>query len=200
MDEARPSIKGTGFGSAVADVQTALEQGQLTNDQLEAALEAEDLRLLEAKVLPGDWYSIATYGRILDLLCCAVGEGSSRYHVMRGRRAAERLTSSGIYRQLDTAQRLNDGTQTDWQEGAARVMLTMTGALFNFMQWKYARDPERTGAFSITVTGADAFPEAGRLTIQGVIEYATEAIVGGSVLVESTRPEPGRIVFRVATG
>jgi hypothetical protein len=197
MGENRPAIKGTGFGSAVADVESALESGELTSDQLEARLQAEDLQLLKAKVLPGDWYPISTYGRVLDLLCEAVGRGSLQYHVMRGRRAAERLTSSGIYHQLDKALQIKEGTRSDWQEGAARVMLTMTRALFNFMEWRYERDPERAGAFAILVTGAEAFPEAGRHTIQGVIEYATEAIAGGEVHVESSRPHPGELVFRV---
>lgn len=97
MGEDRPSIKGTGFGSAVADVEAALESGQLTAARLEERLQPEDLKLLEGKVLPGDWYSIESYGRILDLLCDAVGGGLPTYHVMRGRRAAERLMSSGIY-------------------------------------------------------------------------------------------------------
>ena len=191
-----PAIKGTGFGSAVADVEAALASGQLTRARLEEALRAEDLQLLDGKVLPGDWYPIDSYGRILDLLCEAVGDGRVAYHVMRGRRAAERLTSSGIYHQLEKAQRLKEHPDAGWRDGAARVMLTMSGALFSFMDWSYESDPDREGAFTVTLTGAEAFPEAGRYTIQGVIEYTTEAIAGGTAHVESSRPDPGRLVFR----
>ena len=191
-----PSIKGTGFGSAVADVEAALENGKLTAARLEERLQPEDLKLLEGKVLPGDWYPIESYGRLLDVLCDAVGGGSPAYHVSRGRLAAERLTSSGIYRQLDKAQSLKDNPNAGWRDDAGRVMLTMSGALFNFMEWKFELDPDRDGEFTVTLTGAEAFPEAGRHTIQGVIEYATEAITGGTARAESARPEPGRIVFR----
>jgi hypothetical protein len=177
----------------------ALEQGQLTRERLEVALRAEDLALLAAKVLPGEWYPITSYGRVLDVLCAELGHGATEYHVMRGRRAAERLTSSGIYHQLEKAQRLKEDTESDWQEKAARVMLTMTGALYNFMTWRYERDANGSGDFTITLTGADAFPEAGRHTIQGVIEYTTREITGGRVSVTTSRPEPGRIVYRVTT-
>ncbi len=195
MDSASPSIKGTGFASAVADLEALLESGRLDETVLEARLEAEDLDLIEAKVLPGDWVAIESYGRLIDLLCAVDGGGDPHYHVRRGRTAAERLMSSGIYHQLDKAQRMKEGSETDdWHESVARVMLTMSRALFNFMAWEYRRDPGEAG-FEIEVTGAEALPEGSRLTIQGVIEYTTEAL-GVPSDIQSSRPEPGRILYQ----
>jgi hypothetical protein len=57
-----PSIKGTAFQSVVEHLRRLLEAGWLSPDDLELRLEAEDLRLLDEKVLPGLWYPLAATG------------------------------------------------------------------------------------------------------------------------------------------
>ena len=46
-----------------------LARRAITRDELEVALDAEDLRLLDEKVQPTAWYPIASYHRLLQVLC-----------------------------------------------------------------------------------------------------------------------------------
>lgn len=179
----RPAIKGTAFVSAVADLEELLQSGRLARAQMEARLRPEDLEILAGKVLPGDWYPIDSYGRILDLLG-EIDGGGARYHVRRGRRAAERLLRSGIYRQLDRA--IEKRTEKD---GAALVgiMLTVGRTLYNFGSWEVIRDQSTSHKLRFEIRDVAALPENARLAIQGFVEWAVEHIVGGNTRVDSRR-------------
>lgn len=188
----RPAVKGTALESAATDLRGLVEGGHLSREALEARLELEDLRILDGKLLPSEWYPIETYARILDLLSEVEGEGRPEYHVERGRRAAERLLRSGIYRQLDRAERMVD----HFSHGAVvSILLTVGRALFNFGDWRVVSDEEREVRYEIAE--ADAFPEAARHTIQGFTEWAARHLVGANARVASHRPAPDRVEFRI---
>lgn len=184
-----PSIKGTAFASAVADLEAVLEAGRLSREQLEARLQPEDLHILESKVLPGEWYPIDSYGRIIDLLGDVEAGGSVRYHVQRGRRAAERLLQSGIYRQLDRARsRRSDVKNVEAASQLIEVMLTVGRSLYNFGSWELLSDEPDDRTLAFEIRDAAALPESARYTIQGFVEWAAERIGGDrGVRVESRR-------------
>jgi hypothetical protein len=194
-----PAIKGTGMASLVADFAAARAAGRLDDTLIEARLEARDLEILDEKVLATEWYPIDSYARMLELLCEVMGDGRMQFHVQRGRIAGERILAGGIYHQLENAQKLKqrDG-EADAAGSMARLMLTVGNALYNFMEWHYERH-EDSRHFSITLTGAEKFPDSARFTIQGVIEYACEHLIDGRPAVTSERPEPGIIVYEVST-
>ena len=123
-----PSIKGTAFLSAHADVNALLARRAITREELEVALDAEDLRLLEDKVQPSAWYPIASYRRLLQLLCDKEASGDVQaYLIARGEKAGERIAATGIYQQLDAnAEAL--GVRT------GRIVITVAGLIYNFTQ------------------------------------------------------------------
>jgi hypothetical protein len=124
-----PSIKGTAFLSAHADVNALVARRAIGRDELELALKAEDLRLLDEKVMPTAWYPIASYARLLELLCDKEGHGNVEgYLVMRGEKAGERIAATGIYQQLDaSAEALG--------MRAGRIVVTVAGLIYNFTSW-----------------------------------------------------------------
>jgi hypothetical protein len=186
-----PSIKGTAYLSAHADVNSLLARRALRRDELELALEAEDLRLLDEKVAPTAWYPIASYARLLALLCDKEAHGNvERYLVGRGEKAGERIAATGIYQQLDaSAEAL--GLR------AGRLVVTVAGLIYNFTSWCFEREGATLGHFSIRVDEATEFPEVARLTTQGFIQYAATRVVGRPLIARSERPLPSRILFHV---
>lgn len=187
-----PSIKGTAFASAVEDLHALVESGRLRREQLEARLGPEDLALVEGKVLPGDWYPIDAYGRILELLGDVSGGGVA-YHVGRGRLAAERLLRSGIYRQLDRAKRMQ--SQSD-PVTLINVMLTVGRTLYNFGVWESV-DAGVAGLVRFEIRDVAALPENARHTVQGFVAWAAEHLVGADARVESRRPAVDRVQFDI---
>ena len=88
----RPSIKGVVLQLAVEAVHRLKSAGLIDRGQLEARLHAEDLALLDRKVLPGVWYPIATPSRLLEITTYGnVREGGLEAVVDVGIRAAKRL-------------------------------------------------------------------------------------------------------------
>ena len=186
-----PSIKGTAFLSAHADVNALLARRAVSRQQLEVALEAEDLRLLDHKVQPADWYPIESYRRLLRVLCDQEAGGDDQgYLIRRGERAGERIAATGIYQQLDTNTELL-GTRT------GRIVITVAGMIYNFTSWHFERAGAQIGHFSIRVEQAEDFPEAARFTTQGFIRYVSTRVVGRPMLAISERPLPSRILFHV---
>ncbi len=186
-----PSIKGTAFLSAHADVNALLARRAITRDEIEVALPAEDLRVLEEKVQPTAWYPIACYRRLIQVLCDKEGKGDVQaYLIARGEKAGERIAATGIYQQLDA----NAGA-LGMRTG--RIVITIAGLIYNFTTWHFERG-SGVGDFSIRVDEATDFPEAARFTTQGFIQYASTRIVGRPMLATSERPLASRILFHVA--
>jgi len=192
-----PSIKGTAFLSVVADVQRLVEAGRIPPQELEARLQAEDLRLLEEKVLPGLWYPLTSYRRLTELLMRVEGGGSIAYVVARGARAAERLFEAGLYHQLARGDEIGAKKRAQgerWSEHEANLMTSLAGAIFNVSRWRYVTDPA-AGANRIEVSEAEALPEVSRWAAQGFVEYTSSRLSGVTTRVTSERPSPDRIVF-----
>jgi hypothetical protein len=193
-----PSIKGTAFQSVVEDLRRLRETGRLSEEALEARLAAEDLRLLDEKVLPGLWYALASYERLTELLMQVEGGGQIAYVVARGARAAERLFAAGLYQQLARGDEIGAEKRANnerWSEHEANLMTSLAGAIFNVSRWRFVGDPNGTGTSRIEVSEAAALPEVSRWAAQGFVEYTTSRLSGLTTRVTSERPAPDRIVF-----
>ncbi len=192
-----PSIKGLAFASIVADVKKLAEEGRIGEQELEARLEAEDLRILAEEVQPGLWYPTACYGRLAAILSELEAGGRPRYFIERGARAAERLFAAGIYSQLTrvdqrAAELDGAGSLTRYD---IRATLSLWNAMFNFTSWSYQPDPEDPLAFNCLVTGATALPEPLRLAAQGFLEYGFSRLAKSDVSVTMESRDEGQIIY-----
>jgi hypothetical protein len=193
-----PSIKGSAFETVVHDVLRLLDSGKLPRELAEARLEAEDLRLLEDKILPGLWYPLASYARMSELLWEVEGGRDPKYLMARGARSAERLFDAGLYQQMQRGEELGAAKRERgeaWSEFDGNLMTSLAGAIFNVSRWRYRRHPEDVLVNRIEVTGARELPEVARWAAQGFVEYMASRMTGVPVQVTSERPVPDRIVF-----
>jgi hypothetical protein len=195
---AAPSIKGTAFQTVVLDLAKLLRERPGAREIVEARLEAEDLRLLDDKILPGLWYPLAGYRRMTELLWEIEGKRDPAYLLARGARAAERLFEAGLYQQMLRGEEMgaekrerNEG----WTEFDGNLMTSLAGAIFNVSRWRYRRHPDDPNVNRIEVSEAAELPEVSRLAAQGFIEYTASRLTETDVRVTSERPAPDRIVF-----
>ncbi|MDH3214114.1 MAG: hypothetical protein OEM05_16665 [Myxococcales bacterium] len=185
-----PSIKGTAFHSVVDDVNRLLAQQQLYREQVEVALPAAELRLLDEKISPAAWYPIASYARLVELLVEQEASGGAEaYLVGRGVRTAERLSAAGIYQQLDTSLE-----RMGVRVGA--VVVTLARVIYNFTSWNYEADS--SAGFAIRVEEAAAFPDVARFTTQGFIQQVATQTAGHRFRVSSERPSPDLVLYHAA--
>jgi hypothetical protein len=180
----------------VEDVRALRDTGRLSRDQLELALEAGDLALLESKIQPALWYPIESYRRLSELLLYAAGDGDPEYIVDRGRRAAQRLWESGLYVQLQHGEEKAAKarrTGAAFTERDARVITTLSGSIFNFTRWSYRVEQTDT---VMEVSEAACFPDVSMLSARGFLEYVVGRLRRAETRVTATRTAPDRVEFR----
>jgi hypothetical protein len=183
-------VKGTAIASVVEDVKSLVAEGRISQEALEARLAAEDLALLEEKPLPSRWYSLESYGRLSELLFEVEGRRATEYLVERGRRAAERMRSAGLYAQLQV-------DRERWGERVGQMMIPLGPALYRDTVWRVEAPSADAGlSFAIEVDVPASFPDLCRYQTQGFIEHAAAHASGSGVEVTSERVAPERMVFR----
>ena len=186
-------VKGTAIESVVGDVNRLVESDRISRERLEVSLEAEDLELLEQKLLPSVWYSLGAYGRMTQLLYEVEGRGRLEYLYERGRRAAERIRGAGLYAQLTAA-------RDRWGDSLGMMMVTLGPAIYRDTDWGFRLLAGGAGMrFEIEISVPEVFPDVCRHTTQGFIEHAASHASGQPVAITSERVSPTRIVFVGAT-
>lgn len=185
-----PAINGTGFQSVAEDIQRLLDTRQLTQEELEAQLDPDDLIILESKVGPTAWVPVDTYRRVVDLLVAIEAHGDPEgYLFQRGWRAAERLHKAGLYSQFDA-------TAEKWGMRVGKLLVTLGPALWNFTQWTFELGPGLpVRGFRLVVREAGPLPECARFTCHGFIEYLARSAAGLTLRVTSERLPGGLIIF-----
>jgi hypothetical protein len=182
-------VKGTALESVVADVLRLVDEGRIPRDELEARLEREDLELLGSKLLPGFWYPLGSYGRLMQLLFEVDGGRRVEYLVERGRRAADRIRASGIYAQLGA------GRET-WGERIAHILASLGPVMYKDTRWSLELEPMRGGfRFRAEVEIPAEFPDVCRHPTQGFIDYLARLHASRPMRITSERPSPTRMVF-----
>jgi len=186
-------VKGTAIESVVADVNRLVDTGGVRRADLEVRLEADDLELLDQKLLPSAWYSLGSYGRLMQLLFETEGRRRIEYLVERGRRAAERIRNAGLYAQLAA-------DRDRWGDRLGAMMVTIGPAMYRDTEWSFHLLAAGGGLrFEIEISVPECFPDVCRHATQGFIEYTANHASGQNVRVSSERVGPTRIVIRAAT-
>jgi hypothetical protein len=184
------SIKGIAMQSVIEDVRKAIDSGRLSRDVLEVKLDAEDLRAVDEEVGISRWYPMDSFRRLLDVLADVEAPGDRRaYLIRRGERAADRIAGSGLYRQLD----LSTG---QFGPRVGSLVVTVSGAIYNYTRWSYAPDVEGDlNTFRLHVDEAREFPEAAVLTCVGFVKQIASRVANVEYVVTEEWPRPDRLVF-----
>lgn len=165
-----PSIKGSAFRSAVDDMVRLRDEGRLSAEELETALEAEDLQLLEEKIHDSSWYPVACHGRMLALLMQVEGDGELGYLRRRGELAMERLLGAGLYMQFDLMNPESEIQDEGQLMSGVKLCGTLSGVAFDFLEFQAERHAEHRGVYVLCVDGAAELPELTLHTMQGFID------------------------------
>jgi hypothetical protein len=189
MNEA--SIKGMAIQPIVQLAHELLESGQLSREQLEARLEAPDLRLLDEKVEPTLWYPIASAPRIETLLAEAAGRDVAEMMREIGTAAAERTLRQTAMRNLIEGARSHGDRMGHIVAGLGKLIV-------NFGEWRFEGDP--LGEFRLDAIGVEDFPETTRHATEGFIEVLARELTGRSAVATSQRLTPSHILFEGRVG
>ncbi|MCG8588589.1 MAG: hypothetical protein MJE66_04795 [Proteobacteria bacterium] len=185
-----PHIKGIALMSVVDDVTRLLESGHITQEQLDAELKPEDLELLGESPMPTLWYSLASYGRLLDFLWTHEGNRDRDYLVKRGADAAERILASGIYAKVvETAEKWG-GDQM------AKAIIGFSKSFYDFMDW-HLLGSLADDHFKIEVEEAEDYPEVAQIAAEGFMRVLMGRTAEAEVVVSSHRPASDRVVFEL---
>ena len=176
-----PSIKGSVFAGVSEDVCKLVRRGEISADELTRWLKAQDVDLLEQKIVVSEWDDIAIYTRMSELLRDVEGGGSNEYLRQRGSRTARRLLESGLYQQLEYLQRTELGRAKEERARFEafgrdlRLLATLSASILNFSRWKSKPDPGEAGRYVIEVSEAREMPEVLCWGSDGLInEMATQ--------------------------
>lgn len=192
-----PSVKGELLEPVVEELCAQVEEGPLTRERLEVALEPADIALLDEKIRPTRWYPMAAYGRMLELLAESSGRGRSEELLERGARAARALAAEAGGVSFDTL-REELGEEPDvtaaWVSGS---VLRHAARQQSCGRWTWVAGPRGSGTYEIELTEAAAVPDCMRILTEVVLRRLHAAIGPPQRRVSSERTAPDRIVFRV---
>jgi hypothetical protein len=183
-----PSVKGSLFFIAQANLLGLIEQGKISREELEVRLTPEQLEFVDAKVQVALWYPVDAFNAFLRITTVIGDRASPEALAATGRLSAEQLAESGLYPQLAKGA----GGRS---EGAGRRLVTLASAFYNFMHWEYIAGEDRSH-FTIDVTGATDWCEELRYISEGFIEVVSARSMGRPVDVTSERPTPDHVIFR----
>ena len=182
-----PCLKGITMQAAVKRLEAHRISGKLSDADLDARLEPDDLTMLEQRISPTLWYPIDSYDRIVALLFdveCGIGDG---WWIDYGEETAAELLEFG------PIQALLKGARS-FGPRAGIVLVRMSKLYFNFSKWHFEGDSLES--FNVEVTDAEPMSEPCRLIVLGFLRHLAQVFVGHEVPVESYRPVPGRIVYQ----
>lgn len=184
-----PEIKGSAIEAVVADVNRLVETGRLERGDLEARLEKDDLKILDAKVFAGSWYPMESYARLARILLEVEGRGDPEYLVGRGYESAERLQSTGIYSQLSAH-------REQWGDRVVAILVSIGPAIYRDSTWRFELgEADAPFRFRIRVGVAPGFCEEARFAAQGFIQHLAEQNFEGTIRVTSRRASPTELEF-----
>jgi hypothetical protein len=184
-----PAVKGVLVQGAVERIESYLDAGKLSREELELRLGQEDLGLFEkGAVVAGLWYRTPRYERLLDLIYEVEGRRTAAL-VAFGRRSAERMLENPAFAAIfETIERRNGG------RSAGPLLVRLAEVVLNFTRWQYVG--ETLDDFAVEVSEAGDYHEHARFAVQGMIEFFGSHLFGRQLCVKSERPSRERIVFR----
>lgn len=189
-------VKGSLLVGAVVVVRRHRDAGRIAPEALEARLSAAALELVDQKIEIGRWYPMDAFCELLDL-DWEVASGRDPEHARQaGCISADRLFERGIYQQLDYAERAGRVQSRDALIRQARLITTITAALYDFLRFDVSLDERRTRSLEIHYRNAAPFAEVLRHNTEGFMNQINRR-QGSSRVWSSERLAPDHLVFRL---
>ncbi len=187
------SAKGTLLLGAVVAVRRHRDHGRLSPTELAERLSPGTIALFDQQIDITRWYPIDQFCELLDLEWEIGGHHDPLYLERQGSLTADRLFDSGLYQQLEFADRAGRSTAETRQslERQARLIVTITGSLYDFLSAKVSVDPS---LLRIEYGNATQFSEALALTTVGFMNQINLR-QGSKRRWTMSRPATDRVVF-----
>lgn len=203
-----PSVKGSIFAIVVGDTRELLDAGRISHDELETALDAPYVELLDQKILESSWYPLAAYAQLIEFLCHKTASGDEAYYLRRGERSADRLKDGGIYHQLELIGDLTEPSEREGPDAEARAMaayrskmnviVSLAGSIYNVGKWQVLIDPDHPGRVCIEISQASDYSRGMMRAIEGFLDGCARAVRPEiEKLWHAERPSPDLIRFRM---
>ena len=194
---AEPSVKGSLMLGAVVAMRRHLKQGRISAPQLTVRLGPAALSLLEQKIDLGRWYPVKVFCEILELDWEVGGHRDPDYMRTAGARAADHLFDTGIYQQLQYAERAHRVRSREQMLLQAKLISTITGSLYNFLQFEVRISPDDPDLLEILYGNAALFSEGLRLSTEGFMSQINKR-QGSTRVWTSARLRADLLVFRLS--
>jgi hypothetical protein len=193
----QPSAKGTLVLGAMVSVRRLRDRGKIAPETLALRLGAAALELLDQKINIAGWYPIQAFTDLMNLHWEVSGHRAAQFMRDEGARTADRLFDSGIYQQLQFAESTGRVSDRDALIRQARLITSITGSLYNFLETSVGVDPAHPDELQISYSNAAGFDEALRLSTEGFMNRINHRQKSTRIWT-SERAAPDRVVFRMA--
>jgi hypothetical protein len=190
----RPCVKGSVFLMSLQGVKRLVRDGRLSREEVEFELQADDLRLLDEKIVPEGWYPVASFDRFASIVIEARSDGDPSYLAEQGESATAEVLGSQAYRAFIDAARMGQGAT---RPGPS--MLTMVRLMLNFSRWELDSESMDGRSFELRVSDAGDLPETLRYAGQGFIQSLATICLGEPSTVTSERLDQETILYRGGT-
>ncbi len=192
-----PSVKGSLVVGAVVAMRRHLKAGRISAPQAAVRLGPAALELLEQKIDLARWYPVKGFCELLELDWEIGGHRDPAYMRRAGEKSADHLFDTRIYQQLQYAERNERVRSREQMLLQAKLISTITGSLYNFLQFEVRLSPENPDLLEILYGNAGPFSEALRLSTEGFMNQINKR-QGSSRVWTSERLRPDLAVFRLS--
>ena len=193
-----PSVKGSLVIGGAVSVRRHRDAGRISQDQLDARLGGKALELVDdRKIEIGRWYSAVAFCELLDLDWELASDRDPEHARKAGIVSANQLFDTGIYQQLDYAERAERVKSRAELIRQARLITTITGTLYNFLEFEVKIDETKTRSLEIHYGNAAVFAEVLRYNTEGFMNQINRR-QGSKRVWSSQRIAPDHLVFRLA--
>jgi hypothetical protein len=187
-----PSAKGSVVVGVVASLRVLKKQGKVSEEQLAARLSAAALKLVGEKIESGRWYPMPAVGELIDFEWEIAGR-DPQYARQSGAQSADRMFATGLYQQLDYAERVGRAANRDALLRQTKLITTVTGTLYNYLTISARISPDGD-ALEILYGNATLFSEALRYSTEGFMNRVNER-QNSARRWTSTRTRPDEIKY-----
>jgi len=185
------SAKGTLLLGAVVTVRRMRDRNIIDAGTLAKRLSPEAIAMLDQRIDIASWYPVKVFCELIDLDWEVSGHRDPLYLERQGAMTADRLFDSGLYQQLEFAERSGKVETRKSLERQSKLITTITGTLYSFLTSTVEVHPL---ALEIAYGNATHFTDALMHTTVGFMNQINIR-QGSKRRWSARRPARDRVVF-----